>query len=87
MPRAARQHAYAEDLIIDPFHGGALLSRDLLAQQAAEHGDSADDPARFESRLLPRATKPQILSRMLLNLKRVYVSMQSFPQARDITDC
>ena len=83
--RAGRKHTYYEDLIIDPFHGGALLSHDLLAQQAAEHGDSSE-PARFESRLLPRATKQQILSRMLMNLKRVYVNMQSFPQARNIAD-
>ena len=41
---------------------------------------------RFESRLLPPATKPQILSRMLTNLKRVYVQMHSFPQARDVAD-
>ena len=40
----------------------------------------------FESRLLPRATKPQILSRMLSNLKRIYVRMQSFPQARNVLD-
>ena len=33
-----------------------------------------------------RATKPQILGRMLLNLKRLYVRMFSFPQARDITE-
>ena len=32
------------------------------------------------------ATKPQILVRMLLNLKRVYVRMHSFPQARDVTE-
>ena len=83
--RAGRKHTYAEDLIIDPFHGGALLSHDLLAQQAAERGDSSE-PARFESRLLKRATKQQILSRMLMNLKRVYVNMQSFPQARNIAD-
>jgi len=41
---------------------------------------------RFKSRLLPPATKPQILSRMLTNLKRVYVKMHSFPQARDVAD-
>ena len=40
----------------------------------------------MDSRLLPHATKPQILARMLLNLKRVYVRMLSFPQARDITE-
>ena len=83
--RAGRGLPYVEDLIIDPFHGGALLSRDLLARQSGGQNND-EDPAAFESRLLPRATKPQILSRMLLNLKRVYVNMQSFPQARDVTD-
>jgi len=87
--RARQGVRYAEDLIIDPFHGGALLSRDLLARQAGgrhQEPDEDEDPARFEPRLLPPATKPQILSRMLLNLKRVYVRMLSFPQARDVTD-
>ena len=87
--RAGRGLPHAADLIIDPFHGGALLSRDLLARQSGvrhEEQDEDEDPARFESRLLPRATKPQILSRMLVNLKRVYMQMQSFPQARDVTD-
>ena len=71
--RARPELPRAEDLIIDPFNGGALLSRDLLARRSG-HRD------------LPRATKPQILSRMLLNLKRVYVKMQSFPQARSVSD-
>ncbi len=59
--------------------------RELLRRRAASTDDE-EDPSVFESRLLPRATKPQILSRMLLNLKRAYVRMLSFPQARDITD-
>jgi regulator of sirC expression with transglutaminase-like and TPR domain len=78
----------AEDLIIDAFHGGALLSRDLLRQQARARAPAvagADD-LRIDARLLPHATKPQILARMLLNLKRVYVRMLSFPQARDVTE-
>ena len=83
--RARRELPYVEDLIIDPFHGGALLSRDLLARQSGALNEDAE-PARFESRLLPRATKPQILTRMLVNLKRVYVKMQSFPQARIVAD-
>ena len=40
----------------------------------------------FEAHLLTRATKPQILVRMLLNLKRLYVGMHSLPQARDATE-
>jgi regulator of sirC expression with transglutaminase-like and TPR domain len=71
--RAPRALTYARDLIIDPFHGGALLSRETLARHS---GDEA----------LPRASKRQILFRMLTNLKRVYVRMQSFPQARFVAD-
>lgn len=82
----ARRHLdYGEDLIIDAFHGGALLSRDLLQRRALASRDDWSS-TRVESRLLPHASKPQILSRMLLNLKRVYVRLLSYPQARDITD-
>src|SRR5262245_22576194 len=65
--RARRGLPY-EDLIIDAFHGGALLSRDLLRRQVGEEFAAEGDEERFESRLLPHATKPQILARMLLNL-------------------
>jgi regulator of sirC expression with transglutaminase-like and TPR domain len=85
---ARRGLRYSEDLIIDAFHGGALLSRDLLRRRAgaARDEDAGEeyDSGVFESRLLPHATKPQILARMLLNLKGIYVRMLSFPQARDI---
>jgi regulator of sirC expression with transglutaminase-like and TPR domain len=74
---------YSEDLIIDAFHGGALLSEDACRELLRRH---AGDEAVFDSRLLGRATKPQILARMLLNLKRVYVRLHSFPQARDVTE-
>ena len=73
--------------IIDAFHGGALLSRDAAAAAADAHPLARRRGIlRASIRLLPHATKPQILSRMLLNLKRVYVRMLSFPQARDITE-
>src|SRR5436309_1641853 len=73
----------SDDLIIDAFHGGALLSDDALRQRFRRH---APDGTLFLSSLRGHATKPQILARMLLNLKRVYVAMHSFPQARDVTE-
>ena len=73
----------AEDLIVDPFHGGALLSeadcRGLLRQHLGE--DAAFDPG-----LLASATKQQILVRILVNLKRIYMRLRSFPQGRDTTE-
>jgi regulator of sirC expression with transglutaminase-like and TPR domain len=73
-----------QDLIIDAYHGGALLSeagcRRLLERHAGEGAVWND------AHLRSHATKPQILARMLVNLKRVYVQMHSLPQARDVTE-
>ena len=81
---ARRGMQYSEDLIIDAFHGGALLSADACRELLLRHtGDAADE---FDVTVLRHATKPQILVRMLLNLKRLYVKMHSFPQARDTTE-
>jgi regulator of sirC expression with transglutaminase-like and TPR domain len=80
---ARRGLPYSEDLIIDAFHGGALLSEAACRELLRRH---AGEDAVFDAHLLGHATKPQILARMLLNLKRVYVRMHSFPQARDVTE-
>ena len=75
--------AIISDLILDPFHRGARLSehdcRRLLERHVGE--EAAFDPA-----LLAPATKPQMLTRVLLNLKRIYVRLHSFPQARSVTE-
>jgi regulator of sirC expression with transglutaminase-like and TPR domain len=78
----ASRHEKSEFIIIDPFHGGALLSetdcRELLRQHVG-------DEAAFDRSLLEPATRHQIIVRMLVNLKRLYVRMRSFPQARFIS--
>lgn len=73
----------SEGLIVDPFHAGAILNEQECRQLLDPHlgGEAAFEPA-----LLARATRRQILVRMLLNLKRLYVKMHSFPQARMTTD-
>jgi regulator of sirC expression with transglutaminase-like and TPR domain len=78
------QHtANADDgLIVDPFHGGAILNEQECRKLLQPHMSDA----AFEPSLLARATRRQILARMLLNLKKLYVKMHSFPQARQTTD-
>jgi regulator of sirC expression with transglutaminase-like and TPR domain len=70
-------------MIVDPFHGGAILSevdcRELLRQHLG-------DEAAFDRALLRPAARHSIVIRMLVNLKRLYVRMRSFPQARFISD-
>src|SRR5690606_10730086 len=70
-------------LIIDPFHGGALLSEPDCRLLLQKHVGSE---IAFSKSLLAPATRTQIVVRMLLNLKRIYVHMRSFPQARDVTE-
>lgn len=70
-------------LIIDPFHGGAVLSEHDCRLLLQRH---VGDELAFSRSLLAPATRPQIVVRMLLNLKRIYVHMRSFPQARMVTE-
>ena len=70
-------------LIIDPFHAGALLSEHDCRLLLQRHVGSE---VAFNRSLLAPTTRLQIVARMLLNLKRIYVHMRSFPQARDVTE-
>jgi regulator of sirC expression with transglutaminase-like and TPR domain len=72
-----------EGIIVDPFHGGAILNEDDCRALLQRH---LGEEAAWEPALLARATRRQILVRMLLNLKRLYVRWRSFPQARHVTD-
>lgn len=73
---------YSGDLIIDAHHGGALLTEAMCRELLHRHADGTV----WDPRVLGHATKPQILARMLLNLKRAYVRMYSFPQALEVTE-
>jgi regulator of sirC expression with transglutaminase-like and TPR domain len=79
----AVRSGHADALIIDPFHGGALLSESDCRELLRQH---VGDEAAFDHRLLEPATRHHIVTRMLVNLKRLYVRMRSFPQARLISD-
>jgi regulator of sirC expression with transglutaminase-like and TPR domain len=80
--RATPKTRYSRDLIIDAHHRGALLTDAMCRELLHRHTDTP----LWDDLVLAHATKLQILVRMLLNLKRVYLGMYSFPQARDITE-
>src|SRR5687767_14827078 len=79
----ARLHYSGDFLIVDPFHGGALLSEIDCREMLRQH---VGDEAAFDRDLLQPATRHEIVVRMLVNLKRLYVRMRSFPQARFAAD-
>ena len=71
-------------LIVDPFHQGAILTeRDCRQLLKRQH---AGAEVAFGRSLLATATRTQIIVRMLINLKRLYVHMGSFPQARQVIE-
>ena len=81
--RGVQGTRYSRDLIIDAHHGGALLTESMCRDLLVRH---AGDEAAGDSQLLAHASKLQIVTRMLLNLKRAYVRLYSFQQARDVTE-
>jgi len=78
----ARSHG-TSGLILDPFHGGMILSEQKCRVLLQQH---VGPEVSFSRSLLAPATRAEIVVRMLLNLKRLYVNMRSFPQARDVIE-
>ncbi len=72
-----------EEFILDPFERGTILSESDCEELLHRHTNGT---VHFDRSLLAPATRPQILIRMLTNIKRVYLYLRSFPQARRATD-
>ena len=71
------------DLIVDPFNAGSILSETdckLLLQH------NLGTQTIFDRSSLAQATKRQIIIRILMNLKRLYIKTRFFDQGRTIID-
>jgi len=72
-----------QEFFLDPFYSGAILTVDDCRQWIATNfGDSME----FSDRLLARVTHKQILTRMLNNLKKIYLDSQSFDKGLAVVD-
>lgn len=58
-----------QEIFIDPFHGGRMLTEDRCREMIAEMYNGA---MKFQPAFLHAVTKKQILTRMLQNLKGIY---------------
>jgi regulator of sirC expression with transglutaminase-like and TPR domain len=59
-----------EDIYIDPFNRGRILSREACEELIQQlHGE----PVPFQESFLAPVSKKQILARMLMNLKAIYI--------------
>jgi regulator of sirC expression with transglutaminase-like and TPR domain len=72
-----------DEFFLDPFERGKILTREDCQRKLHEmYGDSLE----FHERLLGRVTNRQILSRMLNNLKLIYLKAQAFDKGLAIVD-
>jgi len=80
--RAPAAGPHRPDLLLDVFHGGAIL-RESDCQRLLERHAGGEVVLTAEA--LATADTRQTLIRMATNLKRLYVRSRSFPQALDVT--
>jgi regulator of sirC expression with transglutaminase-like and TPR domain len=70
-------------LILDPFDRGSVLDEVDLRRLLAER---VGDAVSFDPALLVPSRPQEILVRLLVNLKRAFVAMHSYRQAREVTE-
>ena len=72
-----------EEFFIDPFNGGAILSRDdCRTRIISNYGNTLE----FSEQMLARSTHRQILSRILNNLKKIYLDSRSYDKGLSMVD-
>lgn len=76
----------ARDLILDPFNGGAEIDAEDCRTLLSKHLGLMNEDVPLDLALLRPCPPRQMLARMLNNLKRTYVELRSFPQARHVTN-
>ena len=71
------------ELIVDPFHRGQILGLPELKRRLAA---AMGEDARLDRRLLRPARPREILSRMLQNLRSIYLNKRDLPRALSCVD-
>jgi regulator of sirC expression with transglutaminase-like and TPR domain len=73
-------------LVLDPFSAGAEMDDAACQRLLGTHLGQVTDDLPLDRALLRPCSARQMLARMLNNLKRIYVDLRSFPQAKAATD-
>ena len=77
------RHKNIEDLYIDPFYGGILLSEDECAQRLGQVTGSA---VSWDSRHLQPVSSRELIARVIRNLKLIYMGDQHLARALTMID-
>ena len=71
------------DLLIDPYHGGSVVSEEDCRELV---GRTTGRPSLFRRDLLQGSTPRQMLSRLLLNLKHIHLERQDYSRALGVVE-
>jgi regulator of sirC expression with transglutaminase-like and TPR domain len=74
------------EVVLDPFSGGSLMSKEDLVEMLEETYGAADTASAPLERLLTAAGKKEILVRMLRNLKGAYLRRERYEKALTVID-
>jgi regulator of sirC expression with transglutaminase-like and TPR domain len=72
-----------EDIFIDPFNQGRVLSRQACAELIRE---MYSEPVPFQEAFLAPVTKKQIIARILMNLKAIYLHTTDHRKALSVVE-
>ena len=71
-------HAADEEVIVDPFNGGFLLSKEECVERFRQ---GSHPTARWDKTLLTPITNRDFVTRILRNLKGAYLRLRDYPQS------
>jgi regulator of sirC expression with transglutaminase-like and TPR domain len=72
-----------EDIYIDPFNRGRILSHEACEELLH---DVYGEPVPFQETFLAPVSKKQILSRILMNLKAIYIQTKDYLRALSVVE-
>ena len=77
------RHVEVDDLFVDPFHGGIMLSEDECRERLRERvtGEIPWDPS-----MLRPVSNQEILDRIIRNLKAIFMNRGDFVRALDVAE-
>ena len=71
------------DLLVDPYHGGVIISEEDCRALVKR---TTGRPSLFKRQLLDGTTSRQMLARLLLNLKHVYLEKPDYARALSVVE-
>ena len=77
------RHAEIDNLFVDPFNGGILLSPDECRQKLEE---IAAGPFRWNDSLLAPVSNREMLARIIRNLKAIHLHEEDYVRALEVSD-